>query len=92
MEIITSNKPRHLVSFYEMPQKVQDANAKDCGATDTEWFSYKRRWYRLDDFMCVHKDSTFEGWHGYSGDTFFSGTLVKLVDYGESVIVGRYYC
>ena len=90
MEIITNNRPRDLVSFYEMPEKEREKHKEDFeNATEIDWFSYRGQWYCLDDFMAVGLNSPFIGWNGYSSDTFFSGTVIKLVD--DRVIVGRYY-
>ena len=34
---------------------------------------------------------TMLGWSGVQSETYFSGVLVKLLDGGDSVIVGRYF-
>ena len=58
------------------------------------FFKYRGCFYHLQDFMRVANEATGDlvGWDGYAGDSFFSGTLIKLADNDcDRVIVGRYY-
>ena len=51
------------------------------------FFRFRGVLYDLGEFM--HTD--LDGWDGIAPDTFFSATLVRLVDDGQSVVVGRVY-
>jgi phenylalanyl-tRNA synthetase alpha subunit len=53
-------------------------------------FKYRGDWYDLDDFMATTVPE-FHGWDGILADTYFSATLVKVIEHGEMVIVGRAY-
>ena len=46
----------------------------------------------MANFMRLPKggDLATEGWDGAAADSYFSGLLIKIVDYGEAVIVGTY--
>lgn len=52
------------------------------------FFCYRDCWYHLNLFM----RGAPEGWDGAHGDSYFSGTLIKLSDDGETFQVGTYYC
>ena len=63
---------------------------------DAEFVSYKGYYYSLGDFMYIPSEhqllvfrDNFQGWHGYSSDSFFSGVLIKILD-NNDVIMGRY--
>ena len=90
MEIITNNVPREMIPFECLPKKVQEQVAEDyINAPYFDWVKYKGWWYCLEDFM---RSDSLKGWDGILNDTYFSGILVRLVDNGERVIFGRYYC
>lgn len=67
-----------------------------------QFFRYRGEIYSLDQFSRIippgskrcHpmecQEPAFQGWHGYASDSYFSGMLVRIVDDGESVIVGSY--
>lgn len=94
-EIRTNNQARPLLSWYELTDKEKaefDYIENPEEETGLDFFRFKGRIYTLSDFMRIDQQSTaFPGWHGYKGDGFFSGMLVKLSDDGEAVIVGQYF-
>jgi hypothetical protein len=94
-EIRTNNQPRELLSWFDLTEKEKAEFDWYSDFTETsapiEFFRYKGNVYTLGDFMRLDKNSPFPGdWHGYKGDSFFSGLLIRLDDTGESVVVGQY--
>ena len=55
------------------------------------FFAYRGTIHHLANFLRVNAESgsDFYGWHGAEADSYFSGTLVKVLD-DEQVIVGRW--
>lgn len=94
-EIRTNNHNRPLISWTDLTEAEQkDFDYFDDPENETgyDFFRFKGRVYTTGDFMRIDQNNTaFPGWHGYSGDSFFSGVLIKLSDCGETVIVGRYF-
>ena len=100
--IITNNKPRDIIYGYELPHyfkgdKLESVLSDLYYYTDDELqdamlFIYKGDVYDLGEFMRIDKfaPQEFQGWDGYSNDSFFSGTLVKYTD-DNMVIVAQYY-
>ena len=93
MEIKTNNQPRAILYGYELPEKAkEDFDYYSADELDTvSFFKFKGQFYDLGDFMATRNLDAFDGWHGYRSDSFFSGVVIKLLDDGESVIVGTYY-
>ena len=96
IKIISNYHWRELLSYYELSD-MERALADDyhdwvSDPGDHLYFVYKGHVYILADFMRIehHPDGDFSSWHGYASDSFFSGTLVRLSDCGDSVQVGRY--
>ena len=89
MEIITNHTPRPLLSRYEVPAKVLEDQFDYLPDEVSGFFKYKSNWYHLADFMKFHEPHHL--WHGYAGDSYFSGVLIQCTNDCESVIVGRYY-
>jgi len=97
MNIKTNNQPRRLLFACEFSgaertklRQQFDWMSDEEFDSNCSFFRYKGCYYNLADFMRVDStlESALQGWHGYSSDSYFSGTLVKLC--GEDVIVGRY--
>lgn len=88
MKIITNNIPRNLKYGYEMPEKLRSDFDYLDDLVSHEFFVYRGQWYDICEFMRVSEE--LKPWHGYAADSYFSGTLIKLVD--DQIIVGRYYC
>ena len=51
----------------------------------------KNAWYyALNEFAPVSKDLKEIGWDGYHGESYFSGTLIKLNKDGDKYKIGLY--
>lgn len=98
MEIITNNKPRHIIYGFELSNKEKEQFDYLDDVDQCSFFRYKGDIYDLGEFMRIDKVISphpqrpgWEEWDGYSSDSYFSGTLVRYASDYESVIVGRYY-
>ena len=99
MQIITNNIPRPVLHCFELPKrywKEVDFNPED-SEDDRSFVVYKDNAISLGDFMTTRPGpwshglpETFHGWDGYASDSFFSGTLIKLVEDGEMAILATY--
>lgn len=89
--IITNNQPRDILHGFQLPKKYREEfdYLTDEEYGDHAFFIYKKQAYSLSEFI---RSENFKNWDGYSSDSFFSGVLIKIVDEGDSVIVGWYYC
>ena len=90
IKIMTNNKPRQLIYGYELTDKqkqdfdyIEDIDSHD-------FVKYKNNIYDLSEFMRIENNDSLKDWHGYSSDSYFSGTLVKYTD-EDTVIMGWYY-
>ena len=93
METITNHVPRFTVDSHELTATERaefdylDWSAIDEGNDSATFFRYRGTLYDLGEFM----RTDLPGWDGIATDSFFSVTVVKLVDDGEAVIVGKVY-
>lgn len=91
--IKTDHKWKQFSYRYEVPKKVlkdQFSHLDEDDASDG-FFKYKGYWYHLSDFMALRgDDSPFGKWDGYSGDSYFSGVLIKTSSDGEQYMIARY--
>ena len=102
LTIKTNNVPRqlkYLCDFSAADQRKIRAQYDWMEPEDLDcnygFFKYRNCFYHLQDFMTVANDASGDlaGWDGYAGDSYFSGTLIKLADNDcDYVIVARYYC
>ena len=91
MKIITNNKPRQLIFGYELTEKQKQYFDYIEDIDNHNFVKYKNNIYDLSEFMIIESiDDILKDWHGYSNDSYFSGTLVKYVD-EDNVILGSYY-
>lgn len=98
MEIITNNKPRHIIYGFELSNKEKEQFDYLDNIDECSFFRYKGEIYDLKEFMRIDRalaphpqQKGWESWQGYSSDSCFSGVLVRYTSDYESVIVGRYY-
>jgi hypothetical protein len=95
MTIKTNNHVRKFYYLFELPKKVQEEEfsnfeVKEEHETD-QYIKYKGNFYSFGNFMRLSENHPFPGWDGYSSDSFFSGLVIKLLDDGESYIIGTYF-
>jgi hypothetical protein len=94
MQIITNHKPRFTIDGFDLNARERaqfdyyDSESLDCAT----FFRYRGAVYDVAEFMRAPDSLALLGWHGYASDSYFSGTLIRLIDNGESVIVARFYC
>ena len=98
MIVTTNNKPRHFVYGHELSEdEKSDFDYIEPDEMDGRSFvRYKGRVYDVSDFARIEPQMVncqrgdWAGWHGYAGDTFFSGVLIRIID-SESCIMGTYF-
>ena len=96
MKIITNNQPRQLLYWEELTEKEQgEFDYLTPEDTTNQFVRYKGWVYDVHDMMAVRAetlpaDSFLRKWHGYVGDSYFSGVVLKwTVD--ADVIMGTYF-
>ena len=97
LEIKTNNQERELLSLHELPlgrqsQIRDDFDWLSADEFDYGFFTYKGRVHHISQYLAFGQiqESEFSGWHGYESDTYFSGTVIRVSDDGETVVVGTY--
>ena len=95
--IKTNNRPRELMSLLDFPLERQQKIRSDfdwMGDIETTqgFFKYHGMVYHLEEFLRVTSgwDEVAQHWDGVAADSYFTGTLVRLCDDPDFVIVGRY--
>ena len=94
MDIRTNHKPRALLTRDDVPDQVLESQFDWLDPETYDGFiHYLNTWYHLSEFMRVQPEGNLAllGFDGYAGDSYFSATLIKIVDQGESVILARAY-
>ena len=106
LTIRTNNQWREFVYRYDVPADVlaSQFDYQDPEETLDGFFQYRGTWYHLDQFMRIEPmspgdphalrpgdDSPLKGWHGYHGDSYFSGVLIRLSDDGERYQIATYF-
>jgi hypothetical protein len=88
--IITNHHDRPFRYRYEVPDEVLADQFDHLDEDDgfDGFFCYRNIWYHLSDFMRVDMDD----WHGSHAHGFFSGTLIKVADDGETYRVATWTC
>jgi hypothetical protein len=91
LKIYTDNKWKQFKYRNEVPDKVLSDYFDHLPEEEygDGFIKYRKRWYHTSDFM-RQTHSEFNGWDGYSSDSFFSGILIKLSDDGEEYKIGTY--
>lgn len=90
IKIMTNNKPRQLIYGYELSDKQKQDFDYIEDIDNHDFVKYKNNIYDLSEFMRVENNDSLKDWHGYSSDSYFSGTLVRYID-SDTVIMGWYY-
>jgi len=89
--IITNNQPRDIMYGFQLPKKYRKEfdYLTDEEYADQEFFVYKKQAYALSEFIFA---AGYKDWDRACSDSFFSGVLIRVVNDGDSVLVGWYYC
>lgn len=86
MKIITNNVPRNMIYGYELTDKQKQDFDYIADIDSHDFVKYKGMVFDVSEFMITDLD----GWDGVSGQSYFHGYLIKIVD-SDSVIMGSYY-
>ena len=93
LEITTNHVPRLKLYGYELsPKERAEFSHLDFDGYDAlhDFFRYRGQVYDLEGCF-LHNEGEFpEYWHGFLGESYFSGMLVRLCADPDYVIVGRY--
>jgi len=85
--VTTDLREKHFRYRYEVPASVlRDRFDWLDEEQDDGFFRYRGIWYHISEFMWTNGND----WHGYRGDSFFSGVVLRLSPDGETYIVGTY--
>ena len=89
ISIISNNQERPVIDWHDLTPKQQSEFNYD-SAEESQFVIYKNWPYDVAEFMAVRHNDELSAWHGYSGDSFFSGVLIKFAPDCDTVIMGRY--
>lgn len=94
MELHKIESDIELVTFYDLSDTEQSELNDYDGYQDSSFFRFNGRVNDLNDFMRLEGNfnAAFEGYNAYHNDTYFSGTIIRLSDCGDSVTAAYYYC
>jgi len=97
LEIKTNNVPRLKLYGYQLSEKERkEFDYIDAEDFDThDFFRYKGIIYDLGEFMSIPvmpEASPLNEWDGYSGDSFFSGVVIRYdCSNDDKIICGTYF-
>lgn len=89
----TNNKPRELVTVYDLPTPELKRLFDYIQGEDVysaRLFAYRGEWYDTNEFVVANQE-IFPKWHGQQSESFFSGLVIRYTPDMEQVVVGRYY-
>lgn len=96
MQIVTNNKPRPVLSWWELSERQRAFVKKehdwlfekdDQRYEDERYIPFKGWVYLLSEFMIIEG---IKDWEATAPDSAFSGVLIKIVGC-NNCIIGRYY-
>jgi len=92
LTITTNRRWRDFAYRADVPAKVLADQFSHLAEEDSfsDFFCYRGHWYHTSDFMAVANGSPLAGWHGYHGDSYFSGVVIRIDKDGERYMVGTY--
>ena len=93
IQITSTMKEKLMIFGYQLTDKEKRDYDYMEDIDSADFFRYCKRLYAIDDFMNLDaKDAmSMNGyWHGYKGDSYFSGILVHICGDSDRVIVGTY--
>ena len=104
MKVVTNNVPRDILDACELTTAERadfdylDWSAIEDGTDSASFFRFKGQLFDLGEFTTDYGitrgaglPDSLAGWDAYASDTFFSATVIRLMDDNERVVVGRVY-
>ena len=92
IEVTTNNVPRLLIDGYELTEREAVEFDYVDDVSELTLVRYKGQLYDIGEFMHAPEELKAQGWNGYSPDTYFSGTVIRLLDNdSDHVIIGQYF-
>lgn len=88
--IRTNHHWRPFLYRTEVPDAVlaSEFDWTDPGDDIDGFFRYRGAWYHLSEFL---REDSIPGFHGFHGDSYFSGVAVAVSDDGERYKVATVY-
>jgi len=99
LTVTTNHHTRQFKLRYEVPKKVLERyDWLDADDSLDGWLCYHRHWMHTSDFVRIgglrgSNRETFESlgdWTGQQSDGYWCGTVIKLLDDGETYKIGTY--
>mgnify|MGYP003659991995 CR=1 FL=1 len=96
IKIITNNHNRPFIYRHDVPQRVLNADLDWTSEDEYDgYIHYKGTWYHRSQFMRVGYPGPMgqtdeNGYHGYHGDSFFSGIAIRLSDDCETYQIATF--
>jgi hypothetical protein len=92
IKIKSNHQWRDLVYRADVPAKVLADRFSHLSEDDADgFFQYRGWWYHVSDFIRCEGVPELNAWHGYAGDSYFSGVVMSLSRDGERYMVGTYF-
>lgn len=102
LTVVTNNVPRDILDAYELSPKERESfdyldwEAIADGRESASFFRFRGQLYDLGEFSRDYGITRGSGlpdhlarWDGYMGETAFSAMVIRIVEDGERVVVGR---
>ena len=93
IEITSTMKEKLMIFGYQLTDKEKRDYDYMEDIDSADFFRYCKRLYAIDDFMNLDAKGAMSMngyWHGYKGDSYFSGIVVHICGDSDRVIVGTY--
>jgi len=98
VHIFTNSHERQFKYESEVPKEVLEwYDWLDEGSKWDGWIQYKGNWSHVSDYLAVRNavhnpnpPEWIQKWDGYTNDCMSTGTLIKIVDDGETYRIGYF--
>ena len=93
IQITSTMKEKLMISGYQLTDKEKRDYDYMEDIDSADFFRYCKRLYAIADFMKLDAKGAMSMngyWHGYKGDSYFSGIVVHICGDSDRVIVGTY--
>lgn len=84
LTITSDHKWKQFKCRHEVPKAILTGQFDYLDEDADGFINYRGHWYHTSCFMSGGP----EGWHGYHGDSYYSGVVIKLSQDGEEYMIG----